>query len=139
MCYHCPGVHATLCKVVDVAGLQADLRDWLVEDGEEAQQGMSGMRIQAGMHTLSSDGTLITEKLLGTNGPAGAVSGGITIMPNLIFYAVFYIERTQRGVASRHFTPGPLSADLEAALSTTSSRRTSSSWTDRYPRTQGPA
>jgi len=171
-CYHCPGTHATLCKVVDVEGLQADLRQWLAEDDEDADHGMAGMRIRKGMQTLSADGTLITEKLLGNNGPeevAGTVSGGITIMPNL-FYAVFYvdhwwtltfrpvtpttcvvlyqwfvredaepgvdfdldklievghltqsednvlIERTQRGVASKYFTPGPLSQDLEAAL-----------------------
>lgn len=171
-CYHCPGTHKTLCKVVDVAGLQADLREWLVDGNENAEHGASGMRIQEGMQTLSVDGTLITDKLLGDMGPEDvgrSVSGGVTIMPNL-FYAVFYIdhwwtltfrpvtattcvvlyqwfvredaeagvdydvgkliavghvtqtedneliERTQRGVESRYFTPGPLSVDLEAAL-----------------------
>ena len=170
-CYHCPGTHALLCKVVDVEGLQADLREW-ISDGDEPEGGASGMRIQAGMQTLSADGTLITDKLLGSCGPedvAGATSGGVTIMPNL-FYAVFYvdhwwtltfrpltpttcvvhdqwfvradaeagvdfevdklvqigdvtqsednvlIERTQRGIGSAYFTPGPLSEDLERAL-----------------------
>jgi phenylpropionate dioxygenase-like ring-hydroxylating dioxygenase large terminal subunit len=171
-CYHCPGSHAALCRVVDVPGLQADLREWISDPEIEADGGASGMRIQAGMATLSSDGALITDKLLGEWGPADvakSVSGGATIMPNL-FYAAFYIdhwwtltfrpvtpttcvvlyqwfvredaepgvdfdidrlihmghvtqsednaliERTQRGVESKYFTPGPLSVDLEAAL-----------------------
>ena len=171
-CYHCPGSHATLCRVVDVAGLQADLREWISDPAAQADGGASGMRIQAGMETLSADGRLITDKLLGTWGPGDvhdSVSGGVTMMPNL-FYAVFYIdhwwtltfrpltpttcvvlyqwfvrqdaepgvdfdldrlvevghvtqsednaliERTQRGVESTYFTPGPLSVDLEAAL-----------------------
>lgn len=171
-CYHCPGTHAALCRVVDVAALQADLREWISDPDVEADGGASGMRIQPGMATLSSDGTLITEKLLGGWGPedvGDSVSGGVTIMPNL-FYAVFYIdhwwtltfrpltsttcvvlyqwfvrhdaepgidfdvdrlihmghvtqsednaliERTQRGIESKYYMPGPLSVDLEAAL-----------------------
>jgi phenylpropionate dioxygenase-like ring-hydroxylating dioxygenase large terminal subunit len=171
-CYHCPGSHATLCKIVDVAGLQADLQAWINDADEEADGGSRGMPIQQGMQTLSMDGTLITSKLLGdfTEADLGStVSAGATLMPNL-FYAVFYIdhwwaltfrpvsatecvvlyqwfvrgdaepgvdfevedliavghvtqsednaiiERTQRGLESRFFTPGPLSVELEAAL-----------------------
>lgn len=171
-CYHCPGTHAALCRVVDVAGLQADLRAWINDPEAEADGGAAGMRIQPGMQTLSADGTLITTKLLGEWQPENlddAVSAGATLMP-ILFYAVFYIdhwwaltfrpltptscevvyqwfvredaepgvdfdvdrliemgdvtqsednaliERTQRGVESQFFTPGPLSVDLEAAL-----------------------
>jgi phenylpropionate dioxygenase-like ring-hydroxylating dioxygenase large terminal subunit len=171
-CYHCPGTHAVLCRVVDVAGLQADLRDWINDPEAEADGGAAGMRIKQGMQTLSTDGTLISPKLLGEWGEehlGDAVSAGATLMPNL-FYAVFYIdhwwaltfrpltpttcevvyqwfvredaepgvdfdvdrlvevgdvtqrednaliERTQRGIESAYFTPGPLSVDLEAAL-----------------------
>lgn len=170
-CYHCPGSHPLLCRVVDVAGLQADLREWIA-GGESPDGGTGGMRIKQGMQSLSTDGRLISRKLLGGWGPEdvdSAVSGGATIMPNL-FYAVFYIdhwwaltfrpitpttcvvlyqwfvredaeegvdydvdrlvavgditqsednvliERTQRGIESRYFAPGPLSVELEAAL-----------------------
>ena len=171
-CYHCPGTHALLCQVVDVAGLQADLREWITDPDAAADGGDKGMRIQQGMETLSADGKLITGKLLGhwrQEDVLGSHSGGVTLMPNL-FYGVFYvdhwwaltfrpltpttcavvyqwfvredaevgvdfdvdrlievgditqsednvlIERTQRGVESKYFVPGPLSTDLEAAL-----------------------
>ena len=66
-CYHCPGSHRTLCSVVDVPGLIADLKDWFADDGGDspADLGQSGMRIQTGMQTLSIDGKLLTSKLLG--------------------------------------------------------------------------
>ncbi|WP_375479762.1 SRPBCC family protein [uncultured Jatrophihabitans sp.] len=177
-CYHCVGTHPTLCKVVDIDGLQADLRQWLVEDDADGaadgsvDQGMGGMRIQAGLETLSADGSLITDKLLGDHGAddiGRGVSGGVTVVPNL-FYAAYYIdhwwtlafrplsakrtviqyqwfvredavegvdydvaklievghvtqsednvliERTQSGMDSRYFTPGPIGSDVERAL-----------------------
>lgn len=175
-CYHCAGTHPTLCKVVDIAGLQADLRQWLGDDDSEVEgavdHGMGGMRIQPGMKTLSVDGSLITEKLLGDHGPDDidkGVSSGVTVVPNL-FYSVYYvdhwwtltfrpisatrtivqyqwfvredavegvdydvekliqvghitqtedndlIEKTQAGVGSRYFTPGPIGSDVERAL-----------------------
>ena len=171
-CYHCPGTHKALCAVVDVEGLQADLRDWLAdEDGDgPTDLGQSGMRLQAGMKSLSTDGSLITDKLLGscTEDDHG-ISGGVMVVPNF-FYAAFYvdhwwtitirpiaagrthllyswfvrqdavegedfdvaklidvghttqsednllIERTQSGLQSRYYAPGPIGADIEPAL-----------------------
>ena len=173
-CYHCPATHRTLCAVVDVPGLLADLKDWLADDDGDGPTdlGLSGMRIQQGMQTLSADGTLITDKLLGTHTSADldrAVSGGVMLVPNF-FYAAFYIdhwwtiairpvsahhcellyswyvredavegkdfdtdrlievghttqsednvliERTQAGIDSQYWQPGPLSPDAEPAL-----------------------
>ncbi len=169
-CYHCTGSHATLCKVVDVAALQHDLTQW-IDSADNADYSDHGMRIQPGMQTLSADGTLITDKLLGSCGPddvANGESGGVTLMPNLFFggfyvdhwwalsfrplsprqteinYAWFVrsdvdeehldvdkliqvghvtqsednalIERTQAGVDSRCYTPGPVGSDVERAL-----------------------
>lgn len=173
-CYHCAGVHRMLCAVVDVPGLIADLKEWLADDDGDGPTdlGQSGMRIQEGMQTLSSDGKLITSKLLGSHTQAdvdSSVSGGVMIVPNFA-YAAFYIdhwwtiairpisahrteliyswfvredavegedfdmerlyevghitqsednaliERTQQGIDSRYFTPGPIGADVEPAL-----------------------
>ena len=172
-CYHCPGSHRTLCAVVDVPGLIADLKEWMVEEADgPAAQGQSGMRIQAGMQTLSVDGTLITRKLLGDCTDADVedgISGGVQLMPNFS-YAGFYvdhwwtiairpisthrtefvyswfvrddavegedfdverlievgnvtqtednalIERTQAGIDSRYYEPGPINLDAEPAL-----------------------
>ncbi|MEO6512596.1 MAG: aromatic ring-hydroxylating dioxygenase subunit alpha [Nocardioides sp.] len=171
-CYHCPGTHRSLCAVVDVAGLQADLGDWLAdEDGDgPSDLGYSGMRLLEGMKSLSADGSLVTEKLLGSCTEADhGTSGGVMVVPNF-FYAAFYvdhwwtlairpisaletriaytwyvredavegedydvqklievghttqtednvlIERTQRGVDSRYFVPGPIGSDVEPAL-----------------------
>jgi phenylpropionate dioxygenase-like ring-hydroxylating dioxygenase large terminal subunit len=173
-CYHCPGSHRALCAVVDVPGLIADLKDWLADDEGDgpSDRGQSGMRIQAGMQTLSLDGTLITTKLLGACTDAdveAGVSGGVMFVPNFA-YAAFYvdhwwtvsvrpisahrtefvyswfvredavegedfdldrlvevghvtqtednvlIERTQAGIDSRFYVPGPINLNAEPAL-----------------------
>lgn len=173
-CYHCTGTHRTLCSVIDVAGLQADLKQWLSDtDGAGAGSlGVDGMRLAPGRQTLSADGLLITDKLLGhlTQADVDAgVSGGVMVSPNF-FYAAFYvdhfwtiairpisenkthllyswfvrsdaqegvdfdvdrlievghttqsedndlIERTQSGINSRYFVPGPIGSDVEPAL-----------------------
>jgi Rieske 2Fe-2S family protein len=171
-CYHCPGTHKSLCAVVDVDGLQADLREWLADEGGDGPTdlGQSGMRLKPGMKSLSADGSLITDKLLGgcTEEDYG-ISGGVMVVPNF-FYAAFYvdhwwtiairpisarktrlvyswfvrqdavegvdfdvarlidvghttqsednalIERTQSGLESRYFEPGPIGSDIEPAL-----------------------
>ena len=171
-CYHCPGTHRTLCSVIDVAGMQADLKKWLADaDGDgPSDLGASGMRLAEGKKSLTADGELLTDKLLGTLTEADhGISGGVMVVPNF-FYAAFYvdhfwtiavrpvsatrteffytwfvrsdaeegvdfdrerlievghttqsednglIERTQRGISSRYFVPGPLSTELEAGL-----------------------
>jgi phenylpropionate dioxygenase-like ring-hydroxylating dioxygenase large terminal subunit len=171
-CYHCAGTHKVLTSVIDVAGLQADLKKWLADEDGDADLGVDGMRLAAGKQTLSADGRLITDKLLGTltqdDVDAGA-SGGVWVDPNF-FYAAFYvdhfwtitirpisenrthllyswfvrsdaeegvdfdmgrlievghttqtednalIERTQSGIGSRYFRPGPIGSDVEPAL-----------------------
>ena len=174
-CYHCPGTHRTLCGVVDVAGLMNDLKEWLADDDGDGPSdlGQSGMRIQKGMQSLSADGTLITEKLLGSctsTDVDNGISGGVMVVPNF-FYAAFYVDhwwtiairpmsagktqlvytwyvradaeagvdfdvdrlievghttqtednvliaRTQAGVESRYYVPGPIGSDVEPALS----------------------
>lgn len=173
-CYHCTGTHRTLCAVIDVAGLQADLKEWLADDDGTGpgDLGAGGMRLAAGKHTLSADGLLITDKLLGDHTKAdveAGVSGGVMVSPNF-FYAAFYvdhfwtisirptsatkthvvyswfvradaqqdidfdmdrlvevghttqsednalIERTQAGINSRYFVPGPIGSNVEPAL-----------------------
>jgi Rieske 2Fe-2S family protein len=173
-CYHCPGSHRTLCSVVDVPGLIADLKEWFADDGGDgpADLGQSGMRIQTGMQTLSIDGKLLTSKLLGActeSDVETGISGGIMFVPNFAF-AAFYvdhwwtvsvrpisahrtefvyswfvrddavegedfdverlievghitqsednalIERTQAGIDSRFYVPGPINMDAEPAL-----------------------
>lgn len=173
-CYHCFATHRSLCSVIDVSGLMTDLKDWLGDSRGEgtANLGASGMRVKPGMKTMSPDGELICEKLLGnctSEDAAKGFTGGLMIVPNF-FYANFYsdhwwtiairpksavetdlvyswfvrhdadegkdfdlqrlievahntqtednalIERTQRGVASRYFAPGPIGANVEPAL-----------------------
>ncbi len=173
-CYHCASNHPSLCGVVDVPGLMADLKTWFADEDNKAANtlGASGMRVKTGMKTLSGDGSLISPKLMGELGPADAengVTGGIMLAPNP-FYAMIYvdhwwtiairpksaletelvyswyvredamegedynvarlieigdntqtednilIERTQRGINSRYFAPGPIGSDVEPAL-----------------------
>ena len=173
-CYHCGGTHESLCAVIDIPRLMSDLKDWLADkDGTgPSNLGAGGMRVKPGMMTMSRDGSLICEKLLGACTAEDAidgVTGGIMVVPNF-FYAAFYvdhwwtiairprsaketeliyswfvrndaiegvdydvqklievadntqtednalIERTQRGVDSRYFLPGPIGSDVEPAL-----------------------
>ncbi|CAB4943078.1 unannotated protein [freshwater metagenome] len=172
-CYHCRGTHQTLCAVVDVAGLMSDLKEWLADTGDgPSDLGQAGMRIRPGMQTLSADGTLIAQKLLGSCTSVDVddgISGGVMVVPNF-FYAAFYVDhwwtiairpisarkteliyswyvradaeegvdfdvdrlievghttqsednrliaRTQAGVESRFFEPGPIGSDVEPAL-----------------------
>jgi Rieske 2Fe-2S family protein len=170
-CYHCRSNHQALCAVLDVQALQGDFGEWMTNDdarglGELGQ----GQALRPGMITMSRDGSLICNKLLGecTREDFG-IDGGIMMLPNPM-YAGFYvdhfwsigfypispratevvyswfvhrdavegddfeleelidvgrttqvedndlIERTQSGVESRHFVPGPIGADVEPAL-----------------------
>lgn len=173
-CYHCAGNHKSLCAVVDVPGLMADIKHWLADESGDGPTnlGMGGMRLREGMQSMSPDGTLICEKLLGDLTMAdveAGVTGGVMMVPNFS-YTAFYvdhwwniairpksatetellyswfvredavegedydlqklievadntqeednvlIERTQRGMNSRYFTPGPIGSDVEPAL-----------------------
>jgi glycine betaine catabolism A len=173
-CYHCAATHRSLCSVIDVPRLMADLKDWLADDDGSGPTnlGGGGMRVKAGMSTMSPDGSLICEKLLGTmtaQDVAAGTTGGVMIVPNFL-YAAFYvdhwwtiairpksaletelvyswyvredavegvdydlqklievadntqvednvlIERTQSGMNSHFFAPGPIGSDVEPAL-----------------------
>jgi phenylpropionate dioxygenase-like ring-hydroxylating dioxygenase large terminal subunit len=173
-CYHCAGTHRTLSGVIDVPRVLLDLGAWIDsgDAGGPSSGGQGAMALKAGLQTLSADGTLISQKLLGSLGPEEAAAGyasGVLIVPNL-FYAGFYvdhwwtltirpltattselvytwlvrndavegtdydlarlievgvitsnedialIERTQAGVESRYFEPGPISERVEPAL-----------------------
>ncbi len=81
---------------VYVPGLIADLKEWLADDDGDGPTdlGHSGMRIQEGMQTLSSDGKLITSSCsVCTPRPMStAVSAAAsTILPNFA-YAAFEID-----------------------------------------------
>lgn len=174
-CYHCVATHSkSLCTVIDVPRLMSDLKEWLAtgDGGGNANLGLDGMHVKQGARTMSPDGTLICEKLLGKNSMADAdagITGGIMLVPNFL-YAAFYvdhwwtiairprsahktqliyswyvradaeagtdydveklisvghntqlednvlIERTQAGIDSRHYRPGPLGPFVEAGL-----------------------
>jgi phenylpropionate dioxygenase-like ring-hydroxylating dioxygenase large terminal subunit len=173
-CYHCAGAHRTLAGVIDVPRVLLDLGAWIEADGgdEPSSGGQGAMALKPGKQTLSADGTLITEKLLGCMSAEDCAEGrasGVLIVPNL-FYAGFYvdhwwtltirpltatrselvytwlvrddavegtdydleklievgmvtsvedialIEKTQSGIGSRYFEPGPISERVEPAL-----------------------
>jgi Rieske 2Fe-2S family protein len=173
-CYHCAGNHESLCAVVDVPGLMADIKHWLADpDGSgPTDLGGGGMRLRKGMKSMSRDGSLISSKLLGDITPEDAdnrATGGVMMVPNFS-YSAFYvdhwwtiairpksatetellyawyihedavedvdydlgklievgdntqvednvlIERTQKGMESRFFEPGPIGSDVEPAL-----------------------
>lgn len=89
-CYHCPGNHKSLSRVIDVAGLQAEMGEWL-QDEEADTLGMP-QRLRTGMQTCSKDGRLITEKLLGAcTLEDHGIAGGIAMMPNPAYIA-FYVD-----------------------------------------------
>ena len=94
-CYHCPGSHATFCRVVDVPALAAQLGEWL-EDGDEATTsgGAQGVALKPGMQTMTPDGSPVTDKLLGSCTQADAEHGataGMLLVPNYS-YAGFYVD-----------------------------------------------
>ena len=95
-CYHCASTHRSLCAVIDVPRLMADLKDWLADnDGSgPTDLGAGGMRVKAGMKTMSPDGSLICEKLLGhctVEDAANGITGGVMVVPNFL-YAAFYVD-----------------------------------------------
>ena len=95
-CYHCAATHRSLCSVIDVPRLMADLKDWLADEtgSGPTDLGAGGMRVKAGMSTMSPDGTLICEKLLGTitaDDVADGAAGGVMVVPNFL-YAAFYVD-----------------------------------------------
>ena len=173
-CYHCAGNHPSLCSVIDVPGLIADLKLWLDDQGGGNDNALAagGMRVKKGMKTMSPDGDLICGKLLGNltaEDAAIGITAGVMVIPNF-FVGMFYvdhwwtiairpksatetellyqwfvrddavegedydvqrlievadntqtednvlIERTQRGVNSRYYVPGPIGSDVEPAL-----------------------
>jgi glycine betaine catabolism A len=172
-CYHCPANHPSLCGVIDVPRLMSDLKEWFSDDNDETKDlGASGMHVKPGMKTMSGDGSLICEKLLGNLTAKDAADGitcGVMLVPNptfIMFYVDHWwtiavrpqsatetelvyswyvrddaievkdydiarlievgdntqmednilIERTQRGVNSRYYAPGPIGSDVEPAL-----------------------
>ncbi len=96
-CYHCTATHRrSLARVVDVTRLVADLGDWIPTDtsGRDGNLGSGGMHVRPGFQTMSADGQLICEKLLGrcTTGDAeNTVTDGMIVLPNF-FYAAFYVD-----------------------------------------------
>lgn len=90
-CYHCPGNHKSLSSVIDVAGLQAEMGEWLQDEPDEETLG-NPQRLRTGMQTCSKDGGLITEKLLGAcTVEDHGIAGGIAMVPNP-GYLAFYVD-----------------------------------------------
>jgi len=90
-CYHCRGAHRALSRVIDIVGLQADMGEWMNDDAAEDELGMP-QRLRSGMNTCSHDGSLITDKLLGSCTQADlGIAGGINVVPNPAYLA-FYVD-----------------------------------------------
>jgi Rieske 2Fe-2S family protein len=95
-CYHCAGTHASLCNVVDVPRMQGEAEDWFdLSRPEGAFAGGSlGMPMHPGRSSMSLDGSLISEKLLGACSADDVAAGhnvGINLLPNY-FYAGMYVD-----------------------------------------------
>ena len=90
-CYHCPGNHKSLARVIDVAGLQAEMGEWM-QDEDAAEVLGNPQRLREGMQSCSADGTLIAKKLLGTcTAQDHGIAGGINVVPNPAYLA-FYVD-----------------------------------------------
>lgn len=90
-CYHCPGNHKSLARVIDVAALQAEMGEWMQDEDQPETLG-NPQRLRAGIQSCSKDGTLITEKLLGKcTADDHGIAGGIAMMPNPSYIA-FYVD-----------------------------------------------
>ncbi|KRB85333.1 hypothetical protein ASE00_00550 [Sphingomonas sp. Root710] len=90
-CYHCRGTHRALSSVIDVAALQADMGEWMGDDAVASDLGVP-QRLKPGLPTCSTDGSLITEKLLGTcTAEDHGIAGGINMVPNPAYIA-FYVD-----------------------------------------------
>lgn len=96
-CYHCAATHSrSLAPVIDVPRLMADLADWIPADGPDdgGNLGSGGMQVRPGFQTMSANGRLICEKLLGSCTPddaENAITAGMMVLPNF-FYAAFYVD-----------------------------------------------
>lgn len=95
-CYHCAGSHAAFCRLVDVPRMQEEATSWFDLSSPETglAGGSLGMPMHPGRATMSMDGSLICEKLLGACTAEDVAAGhnvGINLLPNY-FYAGLYVD-----------------------------------------------